>query len=140
MGKLFSGIFAAILMAGGLTALTIGGAAADHGYPPHINTRCIADNLNNPRVGNPAKVAFRVRHNSNATPRGVVNFEYMRARSGAFVRGYERSYVGQGWDRYSFRNLPRGKYRVRVFFDARPHRSPFQNCRTSFTQTVRPRR
>jgi hypothetical protein len=138
MGKMLSGMIAVIFVAGGLTALTIGGAQADP-YPGTVNTTCHADNLNNPRVGNPARVKFRVGTSGNARPRGVVNFEYTRARSGAFVRGYQRRYDGSGWERYAFRGVPRGRYVVRVFFTT-PQRSAYRNDRTSFRQTVRPRR
>ena len=139
MGKMLSGMIAVIFMAGGLTALTIGGAAADP-YPGTINTRCHADNLNNPRVGNPARVKFRAGTGGNGAPRGDVYFRYERVSSGRIEAQYRKSYVGTGWDRYSFSGLPRGKYVVRVRFDSRGENSVYQNCRTSFRQTVRPRR
>jgi uncharacterized protein (DUF58 family) len=139
MGKLFSGIIAVIFMAGGLSALTISGASASCPYTGCVDTRCHADNLNNPRVGNPAKVRFRVgTPDGNGRPSGKVFFDYERAGSGHFVKEYvRRGYKGNSWDRYAFHNLPRGEYVVRVFFDAR---GAYENCKTKFRQTVRPRR
>jgi hypothetical protein len=137
MGKILSGMIAVIFMAGGLTALTIGGAAADHGYGPHANTRCFADALNNPRVGNPARVRFRVGTFGNGRARGVVSFKYERRFSGFVVKQFNRRYRGSDWEKYAFRGIPRGKYVVRVFFDSN---SAYKNDRTKFRQTVRPRR
>jgi uncharacterized protein (DUF58 family) len=140
MGKLFSGIIAVIFMAGGLSALTISGAsAACDSYTGCADTRCHADNLNNPRVGNPARVRFRVgTPDGNGRPSGKVFFDYERAGSGHFVKEYvRRGYKGNSWDKYAFHNLPRGKYVVKVFFDPR---GAYETCKTKFRQTVRPRR
>jgi len=139
MGKMLSGMIAVIFMAGGLSALTIGGASADP-YPGTINTACHADNLNNPRVGNPAKVRFRVGTDGNGAARGTVTFEYERRSSEFVVKQYERRYDGPDAEKYAFYSIPRGKYVVRVFFNSRPGDSVYQNCRTSFRQTIRPRR
>src|SRR4029078_11017887 len=100
-------------------------AAAEAGpYTATITTPCHADNLNTPRVGHPAKVKFRVTTAGNARPRGVVIFDSVRARSGAFVREFTRRvYVGQDWQKYELGTLPRGNYVVHVFFDTRPANS-----------------
>lgn len=139
MGKMLSGMIAVIFMTGGLTALTIGGATADP-YPGSVNTNCHADDRNSPRVGDPAKVRFRVGTDGNGAARGRVFFDYERRSNGAFVKEFVRSYDGPGWENYEFHGLPRGDYRVRVFFDSRPAGSVYQNCRTTFRQVVRPAR
>jgi len=138
MGKLLSGLIAAILMAGGLTALTIGAAEAGP-YTGTVDTQAHADNLNNPRVGQPARVQFRVTTDGNGGAGGEVTFAYQRVRSGNVVAKYRRDYDGPGWDQYAFRGLPRGRYNVRVFFNSQPRSSAYRNSSTSFRQTVRPR-
>ena len=139
MGKMLSGMIAVIFMAGGLTALNISAAEASCPYTGCIDTTCHADNLNNPRVGNPARVRFRVGTGGNGAARGDVLFSYERP-SGLIEAQYHKRYVGPGWDRYAFSGIPRGKYIVRVRFNSRPDNSAYDNCRTSFRQTVRPRR
>ena len=140
MGKLLSGLIAVVFVAGGLTALTT--AAAEAGpYTGTIDTTCHADNLNTPRVGHPARVKFRATTAGNARPRGVVIFDYQRARSGAFVKEFtRRGYVGQDWQKYELGALPRGTYIVHVLFDTSPRNSAYKNCHTSFQQRVRSRR
>ena len=140
MGKLFSGMIAAIFMAGGLTALTTGAAQAACPYTNCIDTTAHANNLNNPQVGKPARVKFRVSTAGNGDPRGVVTFTYQRAGNGQVEGRFRRAYDGgPGWDRYAFRGLPQGKYVVRVFFNSMPANSAYENCKTKFRQTVRPR-
>jgi hypothetical protein len=139
MGKLFTGLIAVIFMAGGLTALNVSAAQAACPYTGCIDTTCHADNINNPRVGNPAKVKFRVGTAGNGAARGPVSFVYKRVSNGNTVGSYTRSYTGPGWERYAFGSLPRGKYVVRVHFNS-SRNSSYENCRDSFRQTVRPRR
>ncbi len=140
MGKMLSGMLAVIFMAGGLTALNISAAQASCPYTGCIDTRCHADNLNNPRVGNPARVKFRVGTDGNGAPRGDAYFRYERVSSGRVEAQFRKSYSGTSWERYAFSGIPRGKYVVRVKFDSRGDNSAYENCRTSFRQTVRPRR
>jgi len=139
MGKMLSGMIAAIFMASGLTALTIGGAQAAPEYPGVINTTCHAKAANNPRVGHPARVAFQVTTNGNGGADGAVSFVYKRVNNRTTEGTYVRKYTGPGWERYAFNNLPRGEYVVRVHFNSQPRNSVYQNCRDKFTQTVRPR-
>ena len=68
-----------------------------------------------------------------------MSFVYKRLSNGVVEGQYTRSYDGPGWDRYAFNGLPRGKYVVRVRFNSQPANSVYQNCSTSFRQTVRPR-
>ena len=140
MGKMLSGMIAVIFMAGGLTALTIGGAQAAPGYPGVVDTTCQAHAANNPRVGNPARVDFRVSTDGNGGADGAVSFVYKRVSNGTVVGKYARSYNGPGWESYAFNGLPRGDYVVRVHFNSQPRNSVYQNCGDSFRQTVRPRR
>jgi hypothetical protein len=137
---MLSGMIAVIFMAGGLTALTIGGAQADPAYPGVVNTTCRAKADNNPRVGQPARVDFRVSTDGNGGAKGAVSFTYKRVRTGTTQGQYMRSYTGPGWERYAFDGLPRGEYVVRVHFNSQPRTSVYQNCSDRFRQTVRPRR
>lgn len=139
MGKMFSGMIAAIFMASGLTALTIGGAQADPPYPGVIDTTCHAHAANNPRVGHPARVEFQVSTNGNGGADGAVSFVYKRVSNGTTEGKYVRSYTGPGWERYAFNGLPRGEYIVRAHFNSQPRNSVYQNCADKFRQTVRPR-
>jgi hypothetical protein len=138
--KKFASIVAsAAMIGGGLLAAAPAATAAptDCGdYPTCIDTRTRASALNNPRVGNPAKVAAKVVANSNRTPRGTMVFTYKRASNGNVVDAFSRDYDG-GREEYSLRGLPRGKYKVVAQFrgDGR-----FNNSRDTFTQRVRPRR
>ena len=139
MGKMLSGMIAVIFMAGGLTALNISAAQAACPYTGCIDTTCRADNLNNPEVGHPARVRFRVSTDGNGGASGAVSFVYKRLSNGVVEGQYTRRYNGPGWDQYSFNGLPRGKYVVRVHFNSQPANSAYQNCGTKFRQTVRPR-
>jgi hypothetical protein len=136
--KKFASIVAsAALMSGGLLAAAPAATAAptDCGdYPTCIDTRTRASALNNPRVGNPAKVAAKVVANSNRTPRGTLVFTYKR--DGDVVDTFSRDYDG-GREEYSFFGLPKGQYKVVAQFrgDGR-----FNNSRDTFNQRVRPRR
>ena len=140
MGKLFSGMIAAIFMASGLTALTTGAAQAACPYSGCVDTKAEANNLNNPQVGKPARVRFRVTTDGNGDAHGAVTFTYKRAGNGQVEGRFARTYDGgPGWDRFAFRGLPQGKYIVKVHFNSMPANSVYANDKTKFRQTVRPR-
>jgi len=140
MKKILSTAFAAIMLAGGLVALSGGSSTAGEPYPGSIDTKCFAEALNNPRVGHDANVRFKVGTGGNGAARGIVNFSYERRSNGIIEDEFTRQYEGPGWTKYAFRGLPKGRYKVRVFFNSKPVDSVYQNCRTSFKQRVRPKK
>ena len=138
MSKLLNGTLAVVLMTGVLTSPAAGGAEAalEAGT---IETGCHADNLNNPRVGNPARITFRVGTNGNGQTRGKVFIRYERVSDAHIERQYTFIYTSPAWEEHAS-PVPRGKYDVQVFFNAWPRDTAYKNCRTNFRQTIRPRR
>lgn len=139
MRKMISVLTVAAMPAFGLVALSGGASSAGEPYPGSVDTTCFGEALNNPVAGNPAKVRFRVGTGGNGAAKGWATFSYERRSNGVVVEEFKRRYEGPGWDKHLFEGVPRGKYKVKVFFDSRPNDSVYQNCRTSFTQRVRPR-
>lgn len=136
MKKIIAGLFAATTAASGLVAFSAAPSDAAP-YPGTIDTNCSAEALNNPRVGNPAKVEFRVTTGGNGSARGLATFSYERKSSGIVVDEFTRHYRGPAPEKYAFDGLPRGHYVVRVFFNSKPGDSVYKNCRTNFDQDVR---
>ena len=138
--KKIASLAASLAIAG--TSLLAGPADAGTGgpYPGTVDTTCVAHALNSPRAGHPARVAFKVRTGGNGAAHGQVTFSYQRKSNHVVVDQFVRRYQGPGRTKYRFDGIPRGKYVVRVFFDSRPSDSVYQNCRTHFSQTIRPRR
>lgn len=114
-------------------------ASANHGYTGTFNTTCQSSALNNPRVGNPARVEFRVQTGGNGGAAGEVTFKYVRTSNDVVVDRFERSYDGPGYTDYRFNGIPRGRYRVEVYFESRPRHSVYEDCADSFSQQVRRR-
>jgi hypothetical protein len=136
MRKFQSVLAAAALLGGGLVAGATTTASADP-YPGSVNTTCKSRALNNPGGDKPARVRLKVTTGGNGAARGRVVFQYKRKSNGAVAREYRRSYFGPGKTKYEFDNVPRGRYRVKVFFNSRPGASVYQNCRKAFSQRVR---
>lgn len=140
--KKFLGLAAgAAMIAGSLAAV---GPAADAGtpsYPNTVPTTCRADNLNNPRVGQAAKVKFKATpSNGSGDPKGLVTFDYQKKNSKTITKEYTVRYVGPDYQKYAFKGIPAGRYKVIVHFDSRPKASVYKNCNTSFDQQVKKRR
>jgi hypothetical protein len=140
MRKFHTFFVAAALVGGGLVAGGATSASAAPGYPDSINTKCQGKALNNPRAnGAPARIRVRVKPTeaSNAAPRGKVVVRYVRRSNGDVARKFRRDYDGPGYEKYSFADVPRGRYRVEVDYNAKPARSVFKDCGTSFRQRIR---
>lgn len=136
MRKFQSLILAAVLLGSGLVAGSAGTASAAP-YPGSVDTNCQGKALNNPREGNPARVRFRVTTGGSGAANGSVVFQYIRRSNDTVVREFSRRYFGPGYTKYSFDNVPQGRYRVKTFFNSRPGNSVYQNCNDGFRQTVR---
>jgi hypothetical protein len=139
MRKFHSLLAATALLGGGLVA-GAGVASAAPGYPDSVDTKCQGKALNDPREdGAPARIQLRVkpRDATNAAPRGKVVVRYVRRSNGDVARKFRRDYDGPGYEKYSFADVPRGRYRVEVDYNAKPARSVFQDCGTSFRQRIR---
>lgn len=140
MRKIASLFAVAALAGGGVMAVSGSSATAGEPYPGSINTNCFAEALNNPRVnGNPARVKFRVGTEGNGAANGVAHFAYERKSNAVIVDEFKRTYLGPDAQKYAFEGLPRGRYTVRVWFNSKPGDSVYQNCRTTFSQRIRPR-
>ena len=145
MKKFASIVASATLLGSGLVAATTTSAStAPFGdeYPGSIDTNCNANNLNNPRVGRNVRVRLNVRPDIDGDQelRGRAVFSYVRKRNDTVVAEFRRLYRGPGRTKYAFSGVPKGRYTVKVFFNSRPDDSVYQNCRSSFSQRVRPRR
>lgn len=143
MKKFASIVASAALIGGGLVAAAPATAVpTGDPYPGSINTRCIADNLNNPRVGRDVRVSLNVRPDVDGDQelRGPATFQYVRKSNNTVVAEYRRLYRGPGRTNYAFSGVPKGRYTVKVFWNSRPDNSVYQNCSDSFGQRVRPRR
>ncbi|GAA1476845.1 hypothetical protein GCM10009623_12910 [Nocardioides aestuarii] len=144
MKKFASIVASAALIGGGLVAAAPTATAVPTGdpYPGSIGTTCNANNLNNPRKGGNVRVRLNVRPDvdGNQDLRGPATFRYFRKSNNTVIREYRRLYRGPGVTKYAFSGVPRGRYTVKVFWNSKPNSSVYQNCSTSFSQRVRPRR
>lgn len=137
MKKFLSTAFAAVMLASGFVALSGGSSTAlEPGYPGTVDTTCIASAANKPRFPKHPKADFRVGTGGNGAANGQVTFQYHKNHT--VVREFQFQYEGPGYTTYRMGRVPVGRYKVTVFFNSKPVDSVYQNCRTSFSQTVRP--
>ena len=139
MRKFHSVLAAAALLGGGLVAGTAGTASA---VPPEYvgtaETDTDGNALNNPQEdGAPARIRLRVEGEDDAgNPRGTFVIKYVRRSDDDVVRKFRRDYDGSGYEKYSFANVPQGRYDVKAHY-VPPETSAFKDSRTSFGQRIR---
>ena len=139
MRKFASILIAAVMTAACLAAFT-GSTASAGPYTGTVRTDTSARAENSPRAFKPVKVSVKVTTNGNGRPRGRLFFVF---RKGGKIRDTDTRWYSQNGPArkyYQLSGKPKGRYKVKVTFNARPHNSVYWDSSDEFKVRVRPRR